>query len=51
MEKPQIVTNSDLLTEYWMSKFLEEQRRTNELLEKLVESKSKTTRKKVEKND
>lgn len=50
MEKPQIVTNSDLLTEYWMSQFLNEQRRTNELLEQLL-AKPKTTRKKVEKND
>lgn len=58
--KPQSFTNSDLLTEYWMIRLVKEQVKTNELLEKLVQSqpslvtpveepkKSRLTRKKKE---
>lgn len=48
MEKPQTITNSDLITEYWLARLVKEQQKTNELLTSLVSlaSKPKATRKK-----
>jgi hypothetical protein len=54
--KPHTITNSDLLTEYWMIRLVKEQKRTNELLEQLLlashpveePKKSRLTRKKKE---
>jgi hypothetical protein len=51
MEKPQTITNSDLITEYWLARLVKEQAKTNELLERLLvslASKPKATRKKKE---
>jgi hypothetical protein len=46
MDKPSVFTNSDLLLEYWLIKLVKEQEKTNKLLESLLDSKPKATRKK-----
>jgi hypothetical protein len=46
IEKPVPFTNSDLHIEYWFNELVKEQRKTNELLESLLDSKPKATRKK-----
>lgn len=55
--RPQSVTHADLLHEYWMERLVEEQEKTNALLEKLLlvstpvaeePKKSRLTRKKKE---
>jgi hypothetical protein len=51
MNKPQAITNSDLLLDYWFSQFVSEQQKTNNLLEKVLENLGKpkpVTRKKKE---